>query len=234
MSAIVDRLIWAIKHGEPIPPFQENLDIADAYEIQQKVSERIYSSKLVGLKAGVTSEEMQHALKIRSPLIGGLFQENRLDKSPKLPFREGRLIECELGIFSDIHGNVQAICPAIEFAVLDFEKKTDLRGPNLVASNVAVEKFLLGKKSIDVDSLSKEKCSLFRGNTQVNDAYIGDSLGGPREAAKFIASEALRRGYALQEECVFLSGACGDVIKAEPGEYRAEFGGLGELRFEII
>ena len=64
MSAIVDRLIWAIKHGEPIPPFQENLNIADAYEIQKEVSERIYSSKLVGLKAGVTSEEMQNALKM--------------------------------------------------------------------------------------------------------------------------------------------------------------------------
>ena len=234
MSAIVDRLFRAIKHGEPIPPFPENLDIPDAYEVQKKVSKRIYSSKLVGLKAGVTSEEMQNALRISSPLIGGLFQENRLDENPKLTFREGRLIECELGIFSDINGNVQAVCPAIEFAVLDFEKKTDLSGPNLVASNVAVEKFLLGKKSIDVDSLSKEQCSLFRGNTQVNDAYIGDSLGGPREAAKFIAGEALRRGYALQEECVFLSGACGDVIKAEPGEYRAEFGGLGELRFEIV
>ena len=69
---------------------------------------------------------MQNALRISSPLIGGLFQENRLDDNPKLTFREGRLIECELGIFSDIHGNVQAICPAIEFAVLDFEKKTEI------------------------------------------------------------------------------------------------------------
>ena len=234
MSPIVNRLCWAIKHGEPIPPFPEKLDIAEAYEVQKKVSNRIYSSKLVGLKAGVTSKEMQKSLRISSPLIGGLFQENRLDENPKLPFREERLIECELGIFSDIHGNVQAICPAIEFAVLDFEKKTDLRGPNLVASNVAVEKFLLGKKSIDIDSLSKEKCSLFLGNTKVNEADIGDSLGGPKEAAKFIASEALRWGFPLQEEFVFLSGACGAVTKAEPGKYRAEFGDLGELRFEII
>ena len=82
MSAIVDRLFRAIKHGEPIPPFPENLDIPDAYEVQKKVSERIYSSKLVGLKAGVTSEEMQNALKISNPLIGGLFQENRLDENP--------------------------------------------------------------------------------------------------------------------------------------------------------
>ena len=69
MSAIVDRLFRAIKHGEPIPPFLENLDIPNAYEVQKKVSERIYSSKLVGLKAGVTSEEMQNALRISSPLI---------------------------------------------------------------------------------------------------------------------------------------------------------------------
>ena len=70
MSAIVDHLIWAIKNGEPIPPFQENLDIADAYEIQKKVSERVYSSQLVGLKAGVTSEEMQNALKIATEVLG--------------------------------------------------------------------------------------------------------------------------------------------------------------------
>ena len=63
LSGVIDRLFWAIKHGSRIPPFPENLDIPDAYEVQKKVSERIYSSKLVGLKAGVTSEEMQNALR---------------------------------------------------------------------------------------------------------------------------------------------------------------------------
>ncbi|MBC09393.1 MAG: hypothetical protein CMQ39_04400 [Gammaproteobacteria bacterium] len=234
MNPIIDRLFSAIKDRKPIPPFEETLNIADAYEVQKKVSEKIYSSELLGLKAGVTSKDMQNALGINTPLIGGLFKENQLDKNPKLPYRKGRLIECELGLFLDSHGDIQAICAAIEFAVLDFEQKTDLSGPNLVASNVAVERFLLGEKFNDVDLLSKERCSLFRDNVIVNSADIGESLGGPREAAKLIANEALRWSYRITEDCFFLSGACGSVIKAEPGEYRAEFGGLGELSFEII
>ena len=234
MNSVIDRLFWAIKDKKPIPPFEEKLDIADAYEIQKKVSQKIYSSELLGLKAGVTSKDMQNALGIGSPLIGGLFKENRLDKNPTLPYRKGRLIECELGIFSDIHGNIKAICAAIEFAVLDFERETDLGGPNLVASNVAVERFLLGEKFDDINSLSKERCTLFRNDMIVNRADIGESLGGPKEAARLIASEASRWDYIIHEDCVFLSGACGSVVKAEPGKYLADFGGLGKLSFEII
>ena len=167
-------------------------------------------------------------------MIGGLFKENRLGKNPTLVYREARLIECELSLFSDIHGNIQAICAAIEFAVLDFERETDLCGPNLIASNVAVEKFLLGEKFDDINSLLKERCTLFRNDMMVNRAYIGESLGGPREAAKLIASEASRWDYRIHEDCFFLSGACGSVVKAEPGKYLADFGKLGKLSFEII
>ena len=89
MNSVIDRLFWAIKDKKPIPPFEEKLDIADAYEIQKKVSQKIYSSELLGLKAGVTSKDMQNALGIGSPLIGGLFKENRLDKNPTLPLERG-------------------------------------------------------------------------------------------------------------------------------------------------
>ena len=47
MNSVIDRLSWAIKDKKPIPPFEEKLDIADAYEIQKKVSQKIYSSELL-------------------------------------------------------------------------------------------------------------------------------------------------------------------------------------------
>ena len=119
----------------------------------------------------------------------------------------------------------------MQFLIL---RETDLGGPNLVASNVAVERFLLGEKFDDINSLSKERCTLFRNDMIVNRADIGESLGGPQEAARLIASEASRWDYIIHEDCVFLSGACGSVVKAEPGKYLSDFGGLGKLSFEII
>ncbi len=234
MKSLVENLSLALKKEEPLPPFETNFDMRTAYQIQQEVTSRVYPSELIGLKAGVTSNDMQTSLGITKPLIGSLFEANKLPPRPRIPYREGRLIECELAVISDHKGNVHAIAAAIEFAVIGFQRKNDLNGPNLVAGNVAVEKFLLGTRYSDINLLQEQRVELFHEENLVNSSDLNISLGGATNAASFIADEASRRNYVIPDRCIFLTGACGKVFPGAHGKYLATFGALGELHFEIV
>lgn len=233
MSTLANQIAESIISDTPLPEPETALTLAQAYEIQREVAHKVSPGGIAGIKAGVTSDALQDMFQIDFALLGRLYESGRLAEGSILPIRKGRLIECEIACLCDSHGQVQAIAPAIEFACVRFSGPTSATAPNLVAANVAAEKFLVGASRPYQPSLDSVSIELYRDDELINEGTINESLDGPSAASRWIIKEAKQRGFDIGDTNFLMTGACGQVVPAEPGKYRAVYGDLGTLYFEI-
>lgn len=61
-----------------------------------------------------------------------------------------------------------------------------------------------------------------------------ESLGGPHAALDWMLSEAEQRNIPIVDGMLFMTGTCGQVIPALPGNYRADYGSLGTITFSVV
>ncbi len=62
---------------------------------------------------------------------------------------------------------------------------------------------------------------------------MSDAIGGPEKSVPWIWNEASSRGFETRGDTLLLTGACGAVVPGERGHYKADFGALGTIEFEI-
>ncbi|MDA9680183.1 hypothetical protein N9U06_01850, partial [Gammaproteobacteria bacterium] len=74
---------------------------------------------------------------------------------------------------------------------------------------------------------------LYRNDALINEAQIKESLGGPAKAVTWIVQEAKLFNFEIPDNTLLMTGACGQVLPAVPGNYRADYGDLGEIKFTI-
>ncbi len=70
---------------------------------------------------------------------------------------------------------------------------------------------------------------LTRGATVLAQGHADGALA----AALELVNAAVAAGYELRPGQVLLSGAVGAMMPAEPGDYVADYGALGTLRFTV-
>lgn len=233
MSTLIDDIATSIQRLSPLPVPEQPLSLEQAYEIQERVAARISPNGIAGIKAGVTAKPLQAMFKIDFALLGRLYENGRLQDGAQLPHLSGRLIECEIACICDKTGKVSHITPAIEFACARFAGPEHATAANLVAGNVAAEKFLSGGLTSYQDDFSSIILKLYCDDELVNEAPVFESLKGPVAAARWIMEEAELRGFDTGNENFLMTGACGKVIPAKPGHYRADYGELGTLSFSV-
>lgn len=144
MDEFARQLAGAIKAHRQLPGFAVELTLQEAYDLQGLVAEQVSPGGLAGLKAGVTSSQLQQFFDIDHALMGRLYRSGQLSKGVVLPHLEKRSIECEIGIVIDAQGQPKSAGPALEIVYLDFASPEDMTGPNLVAGNLAADQFLTG------------------------------------------------------------------------------------------
>lgn len=173
---------------EPVPPLTEqypDMDIADAYAIQlEGVRERMeaHGGEIIGWKVGLTSIAMQKMLNVEQPDFGHLLDGMRVD--------EGAFIDCS-----------EMIWPRVEPEVA-FLLKSDLRGPNVTADDVAAAtEFLIPALEV-VDSRIKDwKIKLC--DTIADNASCGRIvLGRQRTPLGGFDIKLLGMNYYVNEELV--------------------------------
>ena len=223
----------AILAGVPLPTFDVTMTVDEAYGVQHDVLGLCAPEGLAGIKAGMTTPASQSFFGIDKFLLGGICPKTVQASGWAVPFRAGRLIECEVALRVDRGGRPIACAPALELVSLNFARETDMNATNLLATNLGAEFILLGdfqpwKKEFDDSAIS-----LSHNGTQVNFAEVQDALGGPSLSAELICLEARARGYNLTPDLIFMTGACGQVVPAEKGKYEADFGALGSVFLEI-
>ena len=232
-SKFSDELATAIRNHVPLPAFETDLSLDDAYRLQHEVTRARTQGAVGGVKAGVTAPGMQGLLKLDHALIGSLYAESRYESRCRIPYIQGRNLECEVAILVDGEGRPESVAPAIEIVRVQFGRPTDLSASNLVACNLGADAYIVGEPIPWEPSLNDATVTLTRGDAVLNQAAMTDALDGPEPGARWMWREARKRGLPCEEGTLFLGGACGAVVPAEVGRYHADFGSLGEIRFEI-
>ncbi|MYC25039.1 MAG: hypothetical protein F4X56_03865 [Gammaproteobacteria bacterium] len=233
MDELIEQIADALRTRSTLPEFPESLTIAEAYEIQHRVVAKFEGDSMIGLKAGLTSAGSQESIGVPHPILGRLFASGRLFSGTTLPTIPGRFLECEIGICLDESGNPSSVCPVIELPRIAFRISTDTTGPNLIASNVAADRYILGACVESPKSFVGRSVKLKRDGKKLYQANLTEPLGGPWESLAWMLNESRSLGYSIPNEALMLTGACGGIHPASPGSYVADYGNLGCVAFEI-
>ena len=232
MAGLVEDIAAAISGRAALPPLDQSLDLAAGYDLRAQVYEQLSGQSPGGIKAGVTSAGLQKAFGIDHALLGRLYPDGRLASGGRFESLLGKVIECEIGLI--IHGGqITGVCPALEFARLGFARPADASAAYLTAGNVAADQYMTADVHPWDATLEQETLRLYRDGHLVNEAPVSESLGGCAAAAAWMLAEADRRDIEVPESCLFMTGACGEVLPAEPGDYEADYGRLGRLTFRV-
>ncbi|MYD45549.1 MAG: hypothetical protein F4W92_04285 [Gammaproteobacteria bacterium] len=233
MDELIAQIVKAIQTRSKLPEFPTSLTVAEAYEIQHRVVTNMDGDSMIGLKAGLTSAGSQESFGVPHPILGRLFASGRLFSGTTLPTIPGRFIECEIGICLDDSGNPRSICPVIELPRIAFGQSTDVTGPNLIACNVAADRYVLGDCVESPTSFADRSVELKRDGKTLYQAKLTEPFGGPSESLAWMLNESQSRRFSIPNEALMLTGACGGIHPASPGSYVADYGSLGSVEFEI-
>lgn len=233
MSDIADSMAKAIRAGAPLPKMPPGLDLDEAYEIQKAVAASVSGGQIAGLKAGMTAPAGQKQFGLTHPLIGSLYRSGRLGHGARFPSGPGVSLECEIGIVVDAQGAPKSAGPVIEVPRMAFADAEDRTGANLTACNIAADRFIQGRQQPWRDAYGDVHIRLTRDDQTVCEAPATDALGGPHSALAWMLDEARKRGLAVAEDMLLITGACGGIHPAEPGRYVADYGDLGRVEFTV-
>jgi 2-keto-4-pentenoate hydratase len=232
-SQLAPAIASAILVGGPVPAFDATMTLDEAYGVQHDVLGLCAPEGLAGIKAGMTTPASQSFFGIDKFLLGGICPKTVQASGWSVPFRAGRLIECEVALRVDGEGRPIALAPALELVSLNFARETDINATNLLAANLGAEFIVLGEFQPWNKEFDELAISLLCNGMPVNSAAAKDVLGGPSLSAELICSEARTRGYDLTPDMILMTGACGQVVPAEEGKYEADFGVLGTVHLDI-
>ena len=233
MGEIVDGMAAAIRDGGTLPKMPGGLSLEDAYELQKKVVGAASGGAVAGLKAGMTAAAGQQAFGLTHPLIGSLYESGRLSSGATFPSAPGVSLECEIGIVVDGDGAPQSAGPVIEVPRMAFADEGDRNGPNLVACNIAADRYIVGEQQPLRDSYGDVQITLTRDGEEVCSAPASDALGGPQAALAWMLNEARQRGLDIADGMLLITGACGGIHPAVPGHYVADYGDFGRIEFTV-
>ena len=230
---LADLLASAIATYAPLPEFNLQLSLEEAYALQHRVAALRSPEVTGGIKIGVTTQAAQTHFGLDHALLGTLYADGRLDSGAELEYLKGRSLESEFAVIIDAEGKPKAIAPAIEVVYVNFARPDDMTAPNLTASNLGADLFLVGE-FMPWDSPHTDASVTLSCNAEVvNQASMNDALGGPTAAISWLTEEIDRRGFRLSGDTLIMMGACGSVIPARRGSYQADYGPMGSVAFSI-
>ena len=232
-QGLADAMAAAIRDGGTLPRMPANLGIDEAYELQKAVVAAVSGGAVAGLKAGLTAPAAQAQFGITHPLIGSLYEQGRLLPGVSFPGAPGVMLECEIGILIDEQGAPKSAGPVIEVARMAFADPQDASGVNLLACNIAADRYIVGTQLPMLDSYADIEVRLIREGETISAAPATEALGGPGPALAWMLDEAQRRGLPIADGMLLITGAIGGIHPAKPGSYRADHGALGSVEFTV-
>ena len=203
------------------------------------------NKKIVGYKAGITSEISQARFNTKLPVFGVLSEGQQL-KSNVIVKGENNLIETEMAFRiktsinsldfekKSISELLDGVAPAIEIPNLKLDKNTNVNVSNIIAANVGSYKYILGKfVSIKDFEMNKKKVTLYKDDKIIDEQWSNAPLGDQKAAIKWVITKALLEGYDLKKGDLILSGAITMPMPLSTGIYEAKFEDMETVRLEV-
>jgi 2-keto-4-pentenoate hydratase len=224
------------------------LSMADAMAIQRSFVElHATIDDVAGYKSAANAQALQTALGLSEPIVGALFARgerrmgDRIERTAyrtllietELGFRVARKIDASVASVAELRSAMSTCVPMIELADPGFGH-TRFTGLDLIAANSASAGFICGKSHqadrLDVNALHVR---LSRDGAILHEATSADLMGDQWQALLWLVNKVIDAGYTIKPGMLFMTGALGGAHQALPGEYLAEFGELGDLRFQV-
>ncbi|MFD7476971.1 2-keto-4-pentenoate hydratase [Streptomyces sp. NPDC059837] len=244
----------AVRTNSPCPPVRSLLaegDIRSAYEVQRTNVERGVAAgrRIVGRKIGLTSPAVQTQLGVDQPDFGTLFADMTVPDGGRVA--AGRLLQPK--VEAEVALVLGAELPHRDCTVVDVLRATDFALPALeivdsriadwditivdtVADNASSGLFVLGSTPVPLTGLDLRgvRMTMTRGGEPVSEGTGADCLGGPLNAAAWLASTLAAMGDPLRAGDVVLTGALGPMAVAAPGDrFEARISQLGRVTVEF-
>jgi len=224
------------------------LSMADAVALQRGFVE-LHSTfdRVAGYKSAANAPALQTALGLSEPIVGVLFAGGerssgaRIERAAyrtllietELGFYIGRPIEARMNNVAELRNAVTSCVPMIELADPGFGR-TRFNGLDLIATNSASAGFICGNPQlvtqIDVNDIPVR---LSHAGTTLHAEQSRDLMGDQWQALLWLVNKVIDVGYQINPGQLFMTGALGGAHPALPGEYLAQFGTLGEVRFSV-
>jgi 2-keto-4-pentenoate hydratase/acetyl esterase/lipase len=244
----------AIRSGRPVPALGDHLaspTLEDAYSAQRRLFHRDLGGTLpAGFKVAAVSAAAQERLGLEGPLTGLLHRNGALKAAdrPVVASPPGTqvMVETEIGyvISVDINyavlndtqaaGAVSAILPVVELPVDYGDRMKSRSAADLVATNIGSWSYILGEErpvgSLDPDAVVVH---LHRDGTALHTSSGAAAAGGQWGNLRKAINQIVSNGYTLRAGQVIIGGALGPVQPGAAGRYRADFGALGTVEFQI-
>ncbi len=238
--------------GKPIPmitKISSGIHIPQAYAVQyQFVKALTKRSRITGYKAGLTSKVSRDRFQFIEPIGGVLFESGFLADNTQIEINKYRRlnIEVEIGLLvgsriaepptniDDLLEKIHGAVPVVELPDLGFESIGQVTGLDLIAANVCSGNYIIGKsKFLDGYEMDELTAELYWFEDLVNAGQGTEVYGGPLGSALWLVNKALELGYEIEAGHILLTGAIGEMIPAQIGVYKANFGKLGMLTFQV-
>jgi len=225
---------------------QPDLSVKQAYLVQADyVKKRLTHDKVAGFKAGLTSSAAQHKFNVNQALSGVLFASGDFSATESIQLSQFKrlMLETEIGFEIDkaitslitnqaeLKQHIKAVFPVIELPDIGFTSKP--KGIDIIAANVGAAAFIKGKPITDFADLDLNALtvSLTKNGQVVNTGKGHNALGNQWQAALWLVNRIIEQGWTLEPGQFLITGAMGKMIQAEPGDYLADFGELGQIAF---
>jgi len=238
VEAATRRLFEAQRDRREIEPLTDTwaFDERTAYEIQKKlVAKQVEheSTRVVGLKLGLTSEAKQKQMGVHEPIYGLLLGSRYLGEGEALVVSSliHPKVEPEIAVFTaaplagpgvtadQARKAIAFATPAME--VIDSRYK-DFRFTltDVIADNTSAARFVIASRRIAAASVDLRTVGVvFEKNGEVVSTAAGAAiLGDPAEAVAWLANKLAEHGESLAAGTTIMAGSLTDAVSVAPGD----------------
>jgi 2-oxo-3-hexenedioate decarboxylase len=226
------------------------LTLAEAYRLQDRIVRARLGrgDRVVGYKGGLMSAKSLADKGVTEPLTGVLFASGDLADGAhvslcdyrrtalemKLGYVFDRPVTHRLSNVEDLKTRVGAIQPVVELPDIAYRNGDAYSAVDMAAANVSVARFVRGAphetSGTDIDPLP---VTLFRNGVQVTRGLGRDSLGGQWASLLTVVNLVIAHGGRIEPGQLILTGKIGDKVAVPAGIYRADYGPLGTVGFQL-
>ncbi len=245
----------AWKAGEPMPQVNKahpEATLADGYAVQRTfVQLMLEGAEIGGYKAAIVGAEGQAAMGIGGPLTAVLPASGILHAKDEItidlasdPHRMfeteigyvfGQSISTEVPDVATLKKHVKSVAAVVEAPGGNSQNEAPVTAADLAARNINSKAIVVGTRlepqAVDVDAVE----ITFTHNGQVvNTARGGEAAGGQWETLRKTVNALVAQGYTIESGQVITNGALGKIVRAELGQYCANYTGLGEICIKVV
>ncbi len=224
---------------------QESISLA---YVQQKALVENSNKTIIGYKAGLTSKAGQAKFGVTEPVAGVLFKAGLSSNRQvyQLADYQQLMLETEIGftLNSDLNHPINkpeqlykiidTVFPVIELPNLAYPDLSKVTGLTLIETNVAANHILIGQqKPLGNIQLNAIQTQLLGNGQTLIQGQATDAMGDQLIALQWLLNRLIKSGYSIKKGDILITGALGNMIPAQAGQYDADFGPLGKLSFSI-